>query len=133
MKQASLSYKIIIVLLITTLTGTALSGVATGGEAAPIQATATVVHPVGMEEFPPETDYSQPALLFRAPGSTGTYIEIEADGVCMNCPVRSKPMTLSPDAIAETDGLSLISFDDLAGSVPSGTRECTITVFVTEN
>ncbi|MCK4632146.1 MAG: hypothetical protein KAT79_02685, partial [candidate division Zixibacteria bacterium] len=59
--------------------------------------------------------------------------EIEADGVCFDCPDRSKLATLSPSALDETDCLSLISYDDLIQSVPTGTRECTITVFVTEN
>ncbi len=133
MKQASLYYQIRIALLLVAMPCIALSGAVAWSGSAPIQATATVIHPVGLEEFPPESDQHQPALLFRTPGSAGTYVEIEADGVCFDCPSRLKLTISSTDAITETDDLSLMSYDDLMQSVPTGTRECTITVFVTEN
>ncbi len=133
MNQASLYFQVIIVLLLVAMPCIALSGAVARSGSAPIQATATVIHPVGLEEFPPESDQSHPALLFRSPGSAGTYVEIEADGVCIDCPYRSKLTISSQDAITGTDDLLLMSYDDLIQSVPTGTHECTVTVFVTEN
>ena len=122
------------ILLLIAVPGMAFSGSAIRSTSASIQAVATVVQPVGLEEVAAEEGLTcGSALLFRAPGSTGTCVQLQVDGICTDCTGLWESAVQLPAGDVVTSGLSLLSYEKLIESIPSGTRECTITVFVTEN
>lgn len=120
-------------------------------ESAVIRATATVINPVGIDRIDREDivddtslfeiipvghNDEESFLMLRCPDLSHVVFQIEADGVLLGAPSFEDNCQL-PDFHGEkTQGqsrISLVSYGELFGLLPTGTGQCLVTIIYTEN